>query len=155
MILQAKTIFFLVRANLLEKAMVFRQPIKAVIFLERSDAHESRVNRKSIDDDYEKALSIIGRHSLLSICSFLSELIAAFLSGFGKFHLILLIICAFANASDAIEILCISFVMPSAECDLKISTPEKGILSSMTFLGSIIIQWISYQINFLMFISFF
>jgi hypothetical protein len=36
---------------------------------------------------------------------------------------------------DAIEILCVSFVLPSAECDLKMSTSDKGFLSSMTFAG--------------------
>lgn len=64
-------------------------------------------------------------------------MIKYFLKGFGKFHLILLFICGLANASDAIEILCISFVLPSAECDLNITTFDKGILSSMTFVGKI------------------
>ena len=43
--------------------------------------------------------------------------------------------CALANASDAIEILCVSFVLPTAECDLKMTTFDKGLLSSMTFAG--------------------
>ncbi len=46
--------------------------------------------------------------------------------------------CLFANASDAIEILCISFVLPSAECDLDLSTTDKGYLSSVTFAGMMI-----------------
>ena len=55
--------------------------------------------------------------------------------GFGKFHVLLLIICGLANASDAIEILCVSFILTSAECDLNMSTSDKGFLSSMTFVG--------------------
>ena len=55
--------------------------------------------------------------------------------GFGKFHYFLLFVCGLANASDAIEILCVSFILPSAECDLKMSTSDKGFLSSMTFVG--------------------
>jgi MFS transporter, VNT family, synaptic vesicle glycoprotein 2 len=43
-----------------------------------------------------------------------------------------------ANASDAIEVLCISFVLPSAECDLQMTTEEKGYLSSITFVGMLI-----------------
>ena len=55
--------------------------------------------------------------------------------GFGKFHFFLLIVCGLANASDAIEILCVSFILPSAECDLKMTSSDKGFLSSMTFVG--------------------
>lgn len=43
-----------------------------------------------------------------------------------------------ANASDAIEILCVSFVLPSAECDLDMSTADKGLLSAITFAGMMI-----------------
>ena len=41
-------------------------------------------------------------------------------TGFGRFHYWLLFVCGWANASDAIEILCISFVLPSATCDLSL-----------------------------------
>jgi VNT family MFS transporter (synaptic vesicle glycoprotein 2) len=46
-----------------------------------------------------------------------------------------LFVCGLANASDAIEILCVSFILPSAECDLGMTTKDKGFLSSMTFVG--------------------
>jgi VNT family MFS transporter (synaptic vesicle glycoprotein 2) len=69
------------------------------------------------DDDFEKALSLVG---------------------FGKFQLLLLFVCGLANASDSIEILCVSFVLPSAECDLNMSSSDKGFLSSITFLGMMI-----------------
>ena len=36
------------------------------------------------------------------------------LSGYGWFHYWLAFICGWANASDAVEILCISFLLPSA-----------------------------------------
>ena len=55
--------------------------------------------------------------------------------GFGRFHVFLLIVCGLANASDAIEILCVSFILTSAECDLQMTTSDKGFLSSMTFVG--------------------
>jgi hypothetical protein len=44
------------------------------------------------------------------------------LIGFGKFQIILLIVCGMANASDAIEILCVSFVLPTAQCELNMSS---------------------------------
>ena len=48
--------------------------------------------------------------------------------GYGKFHLWLTIICGWANASDAIEILAISFLLPSAECDLDLTYARSGHL---------------------------
>ena len=56
--------------------------------------------------------------------------------GFGKFHYWLLLVCGWANASDAIELLCISFLLPSAECDLKLTTSDKGWLSATAFIGT-------------------
>ena len=88
-----------------------------VLKYEKEEHVEISINvRNGNDSIYEKCLSTIG---------------------FGKFHALLLIICGLANASDAIEILCVSFILTSAECDLKMSTSDKGFLSSMTFVGKI------------------
>ena len=56
--------------------------------------------------------------------------------GFGKFHYWLLLVCGWANGSDAVEIICISFLLPSAECDLKLTTTDKGWLSAILFVGN-------------------
>jgi len=58
--------------------------------------------------------------------------------GYGRFHYLLLFICGWANASDAIEIICISFLLPSAECDLDLSADRKGWLSAILFVGMMI-----------------
>jgi MFS transporter, VNT family, synaptic vesicle glycoprotein 2 len=58
--------------------------------------------------------------------------------GFGKFHYLVLFICSLANAADAVEILCVSFILPSAECDLKMTSNDKGYLSACLFLGMMI-----------------
>uniref|UniRef100_UPI00398F7C3A synaptic vesicle glycoprotein 2C n=1 Tax=Pristiophorus japonicus TaxID=55135 RepID=UPI00398F7C3A len=59
-------------------------------------------------------------------------------TGFGTFHAVLLIICGWANASDAIEILCVSFLLPTARCDLHLSTSDMGWLTASIFLGMMI-----------------
>lgn len=46
-------------------------------------------------------------------------------AGFGRFHYWLLFVCGWANASDAVEILCISFVLPAATCDLELTSEDK------------------------------
>ena len=57
------------------------------------------------------------------------------LTGYGVFHYWLMLVCGWANASDAVEILCISFLLPSAECDLQLTPARKGWLSAILFVG--------------------
>jgi len=47
-------------------------------------------------------------------------------------------VCGWANAADAIEILCISFLLPSAECDLELTGARKGNLTLILFVGMLI-----------------
>merc|ERR550519_3156761 len=60
------------------------------------------------------------------------------IAGYGKFHYWLLFVCGWANASDAVEVLCISFLLPSAECDLSLTSDRKGWLSAILFVGMMI-----------------
>ncbi|XP_076309058.1 synaptic vesicle glycoprotein 2C-like isoform X5 [Tachypleus tridentatus] len=68
-------------------------------------------------------------------------------TGFGRFQWLLLLVCGMANASDAVEILCVSFLLPSAECDLHLTSSDKGWLSAIIFIvccsvgGSIPVVW--------------
>ncbi|XP_059496105.1 synaptic vesicle glycoprotein 2C isoform X2 [Stegostoma tigrinum] len=59
-------------------------------------------------------------------------------TGFGTFHIALLAICGWANASDAVEILCVSFLLPTARCDLHLSSADMGGLTASVFLGMMI-----------------
>uniref|UniRef100_A0A3Q0S7F8 Synaptic vesicle glycoprotein 2 n=1 Tax=Amphilophus citrinellus TaxID=61819 RepID=A0A3Q0S7F8_AMPCI len=53
---------------------------------------------------------------------------------FGLFHWLLLVVCGWANASDAVEILCVSFLLPTARCDLLLSSTDGGLLTASIFL---------------------
>ncbi|XP_029009259.1 synaptic vesicle glycoprotein 2B [Betta splendens] len=59
-------------------------------------------------------------------------------AGFGLFHWLLLLVCGWANASDAIEILCVSFLLPTASCDPMLSASDTGLLTSSIFLGMMV-----------------
>eukprot|EP00064_Thunnus_orientalis_P016748 superscaffoldBa00003389_g16819 len=59
-------------------------------------------------------------------------------AGFGLFHWLLLLVCGWANASDAIEILCVSFLLPTARCDLLLSSSDMGLLTASIFLGMMV-----------------
>uniref|UniRef100_A0A6A7G016 Synaptic vesicle glycoprotein 2B n=1 Tax=Hirondellea gigas TaxID=1518452 RepID=A0A6A7G016_9CRUS len=43
-----------------------------------------------------------------------------------------------ANASDAMELLCLSILLPAAQCDLSMSSEEKGWLNAMVFFGMMV-----------------
>ncbi|MEQ2167391.1 hypothetical protein GOODEAATRI_003739, partial [Goodea atripinnis] len=57
---------------------------------------------------------------------------------FGLFHWLLLVVCGWANASDAVEILCVSFLLPTARCDLLLSSSDMGLLTASIFLGMMV-----------------
>ncbi|XP_017292502.1 synaptic vesicle glycoprotein 2B [Kryptolebias marmoratus] len=59
-------------------------------------------------------------------------------TGFGCFHWLLLLVCGWANASDAVEILCVSFLLPTARCDLRLSSSDMGLLTASIFLGMMV-----------------
>ncbi|XP_044050253.1 synaptic vesicle glycoprotein 2B isoform X3 [Siniperca chuatsi] len=59
-------------------------------------------------------------------------------AGFGLFHWLLLVVCGWANASDAVEIFCVSFLLPTARCDLLLSSSDMGLLTASIFLGMMV-----------------
>lgn len=59
-------------------------------------------------------------------------------AGFGVFHWLMLLACGWANVSDSVEILCVSFLLPTASCDLHLSSFDKGLLTASIFLGMMV-----------------
>lgn len=57
--------------------------------------------------------------------------------GFGKFNYFLVILSGGVLSTVLLETLGISFILPVAECDLKLSTKDKGLLSAIAFAGII------------------
>lgn len=57
--------------------------------------------------------------------------------GFGKFSLILVTLTGAILGCVVLETVGINFVLPVAQCDLKLSTQDKGILSAIGFVGMI------------------
>ncbi|GFN88671.1 synaptic vesicle glycoprotein 2c [Plakobranchus ocellatus] len=55
--------------------------------------------------------------------------------GFGRYQIWLLLTCGWAVSSDAIEVLSVSFLLPSATCDLSLTSGDKGWLNATVFLG--------------------
>lgn len=57
------------------------------------------------------------------------------LTGYGKFHYLLLTVCGFVSTSEEMDVISMSFILPSAQCDLKLNTQTKGWLNSIIFIG--------------------
>jgi hypothetical protein len=55
--------------------------------------------------------------------------------GFGNVQIQLLFVIALILLTVLNETMGISFLLPSAQCDLNLSTRDKGLVSGMTFLG--------------------
>ncbi|XP_060524318.1 uncharacterized protein LOC132700796 [Cylas formicarius] len=58
-------------------------------------------------------------------------------TGFGKFNYVLLAICLPATWTTQYETTGMSFVVPAAACDLDLTSTQKGLLNSMTFVGMV------------------
>lgn len=62
-------------------------------------------------------------------------------AGTGAYQLAMLLVCGLANAADGVEVLAMSFVLPSASDDLGLSSPDKGWLTAMIFVGMMAGSW--------------
>ncbi|KAH0955379.1 hypothetical protein HN011_005460 [Eciton burchellii] len=58
-------------------------------------------------------------------------------AGYGKFNYLLLLAILPASLASIFSSSAMSYVLPSAECDLKLTMFDKGLLNSMTFVGMI------------------
>jgi MFS family permease len=57
--------------------------------------------------------------------------------GFGKFNYIIVVVSGIIMAASAYESVGISYVFPVAECDLEMTTQDKGMLSAISCVGMI------------------
>lgn len=60
------------------------------------------------------------------------------LTGYGKFHYILLGICGLVSTSEEMDVISMSFILPSAQCDLNLNTQTKGWLNCIIFIGMMV-----------------
>ncbi|XP_077425814.1 synaptic vesicle glycoprotein 2C [Vanacampus margaritifer] len=84
---------------------------------------------------FERRTSIVPHDADEDACTRLTYEEAVEVAGFGLFHWLLLLVCGWANASDAVEIVCVSFLLPTARCDLQLSSSDMGLLTASIFLG--------------------
>lgn len=56
----------------------------------------------------------------------------------GKFHYLLLVVCGLGYMAASVEIIGISIVMFSADCDLKLTVHQQGMLGSIGYFGVVL-----------------
>lgn len=64
------------------------------------------------------------------------------IAGIGPFHWSLVLLCGWANAADAVEVLSISFILPNVEEQFGLTGLEKGWLAAVIFIGMLLGGWI-------------
>lgn len=47
------------------------------------------------------------------------------LAGYGRFHYLLLAVCGLVSTSEEMDVISMSFILPSAQCDLNLTTYTK------------------------------
>lgn len=61
-----------------------------------------------------------------------------FQSDFGLFNYTMIILCGMISTTVFVETCNVAYIIPVSECDLNLSSGEKGILSAVSFLGIIL-----------------
>lgn len=56
-------------------------------------------------------------------------------TGYGKFNIVLLLIAIPCCTSSIFSTSAMSYILPSAECDLNLSLLNKGMLNAVTYAG--------------------
>lgn len=106
------------------------------------DQFEIRREKKEdhiIATDYDTGLHPLSSETMQCFHLILNSLFKALLEcGYGRWHWMLAMSCGLANAADAVEILCTSFLLPSAECDLQLTNLRKGTIPIVGFVGMLI-----------------
>lgn len=64
--------------------------------------------------------------------------------GFGKFHYYLLFICGSLYTAVAFSFTSVSFIIPSAQCDFKMTSTHKGLLNGAMIFGKPFVHLIIY-----------
>lgn len=57
------------------------------------------------------------------------------LSEMGKYQIILIVLTGISIMGAALENVNFSYILPYAECDLRLTIAEQGVLASVSFLG--------------------
>ncbi|XP_038222112.1 synaptic vesicle glycoprotein 2C-like [Zerene cesonia] len=60
------------------------------------------------------------------------------LTRYGRFHYLLLAVCGLVSTSEEMDVISMSFILPSAQCDLDLTTETKGWLNSIIFIGMMV-----------------
>lgn len=58
--------------------------------------------------------------------------------GFGRFNYIFMLLAGSLMACAFIELTSVNFILPVAQCDLNLTTKDKGILSAIGYIGVIL-----------------
>lgn len=59
-------------------------------------------------------------------------------TGFGKFNIFLVVLCGSILGCVVLETVGVNFILPVAQCDMNLTSRDKGVLSAVGFVGMIV-----------------
>ena len=89
-----------------------------------------------VDEDDED--DVVARRVASNLRESLSPERALDLVGVGPFQNRLTALCMLANAADAVEVLSVALVLPTAGAEFRLSDSDKGLLTSAIFAGALV-----------------
>ena len=89
-----------------------------------------------VDEDDED--EVVARRVASNLRESLSPERALDLVGVGPFQNRLTALCMLANAADAVEVLSVALVLPTAGAEFRLSDSDKGLLTSAIFAGALV-----------------
>ena len=63
------------------------------------------------------------------------DTLLSYFSGFGKYNYLLMLVTIPASWATVFDTTTMSYILPSAECDLLLSNLNKGVLNAMVYAG--------------------
>lgn len=129
--------------ELSQLAAVYKSTLPRFSFDDGSDSKKyslskSNGNGSCSSDNSEKFTNVTSITPIANAVTKADFETAIELTGYGKFHYILLAICGLVSTSEEMDVISMSFILPSAQCDLELNTQTKGWLNSIIFIGMMV-----------------
>ncbi|XP_050510113.1 synaptic vesicle glycoprotein 2B isoform X2 [Diabrotica virgifera virgifera] len=97
------------------------------------DSGETKISLKDAEDEEKEQFKLL--HKYEEVPKTFEEAISE--TGFGRFNYTLLVVILFPCATQMVETVGMTYIVPVAECDLHLTIEDKGLLNGVTFAGMI------------------
>uniref|UniRef100_A0A6P7G9H6 Synaptic vesicle glycoprotein 2B-like n=1 Tax=Diabrotica virgifera virgifera TaxID=50390 RepID=A0A6P7G9H6_DIAVI len=98
------------------------------------DSGETKISLKDAENEEKEQFKLLHKYEA-EVPKTFEEAISE--TGFGRFNYTLLVVILFPCATQMVETVGMTYIVPVAECDLHLTIEDKGLLNGVTFAGMI------------------